>query len=156
MEDINCILVVSGITKYSKQGLHYGISLAHKYKAEIYVIHVVHNPFGYEGFNLPMVRLDEEFKKILEETEKNLDKIIATEKLNGLDIKKLIIEGEPTKEILKAIKEKNVDLLVLQAHEESRLEVMEARLERLIFGHSNESLIRKMPCNIFLVKEEFE
>jgi universal stress protein A len=156
MQEINRILVASGITKYCRKGVHYGISLARKYEAELFVIHVIHNPFGYEGFNLPMVSLDDAYKNIIKETENDLDRIIAKEKGKGLNIRKLIKEGEPTKEIVKVIKEKKIDLLILLAHEESRLEHMEARLEKLIFGRSNEELIRKMPCPILLVKEEFD
>jgi universal stress protein A len=156
MQDINRILVVSGVTKYCRQGVHYGVSLAHKYEAELYIIHVVHNPFGYEGFNLPMVSLDDAYKNIIKETEDDLDSMIAKEKAKGLNIRKLIKEGEPTKEIMKVIKEKHIDLLILLAQEESRLERMEARLEKLIFGRSNEELIRKMPCQILLVKQEFK
>ncbi len=156
MEDFNRILVASGVTKYCRQGVHYGISLARKYQAELFIIHVVHNPFGYEGFNLPMISLDDRYRKILQETEHDLDRIIAKEQANGLRVSKLIREGNPVKEILKAIHEHEIDLLVLLAHEESRLEQMEARLEKLIFGRSNEELIRKMPCQILLVKEEFK
>lgn len=155
MKDINRILVASGVTRFCRPGVHYGISLAHRYDAELYVIHVIHNPFGYEGFNLPMVSLDESYQRILKQTENELDRIIATEKGKGLDIHKLIREGNPIKEILKAIKEQRIDLLILLAHEESFLEHMEARLEKLIFGRSNEELIRRMPCQILLVKQEY-
>ncbi len=156
MKDINRILVASGVTKYCRQAVHYGVSLARRYEAELYIIHIIHNPFGYEGFNLPMISMDEEYKNIIKETEDDLDGIIAKEKARGLNIQKLIKKGVPTKEIMKVIKEKNIDLLILLAQEESRLEHMEARLEKLIFGKSNEELIRKMPCQILLVKQEFK
>jgi universal stress protein A len=155
MKDINRILVASGVTKYCRKAVHYGVSMARKYEAELYVIHVVHNPFGYEGFNLPMISLDEEFKKIIAETKDDLDKIIEEEKAKGLPIRTLIKEGEPAKEIMKVIKEEKIDLLIMLAQEESRLVHLEARLEKLIFGRSNEELIRKMPCPILLVKQEF-
>jgi nucleotide-binding universal stress UspA family protein len=32
----------------------------------------------------------------------------------------------------------------------------EGRIERLLVGGSNDALIRKMPCSIFLVKKELE
>ena len=64
-------------------------------------------------------------------------------------VKELIKGGEPTKEILKVIKEENIDLLIMLAHEEGRL-------EHFLFGRSNEALIRRMPCSIFMVKKEPE
>jgi nucleotide-binding universal stress UspA family protein len=147
MEDINRILVVSRDTKYCREAVHQGISLARKYGAKISIIHVVHNPFGLEGWNLPTVALDEEYLKIIKEAKEDLDRIITLEKAKGLSINELIRGGEPTEEILKAVKEENIDLLIMLAHEEGRL-------EHFLFGRSNEELIRKMPCSILLVKKE--
>jgi universal stress protein A len=152
MENINRILVNSGATKYCQKAIHFGAELAKKYNAELYVIHIIHNPFGYEGFNLPMISLDEAYKSVIQEARDDLDRIIAEEKTKGLQIRVLINEGDPEKEIMKVISEKNIDLLIMLAHEESRLEHLETRLEKLIFGRSSEELIRKMPCNVLLVK----
>ncbi len=149
MEDINRILVVSRETKYCREAVHYGISLARKYGAELSIIHVVHNPFGLEGWNLPTVALDKEYENIIKEAKEDLERIVKAEKAKGLPIKELIREGEPTAEILKAVKEEKADLLVMLAHEEGRL-------EHFLFGRSNEELIRRMPCSILLVKKEPE
>ena len=98
MEDIKRILAVSWITQYCKETVHYAVSLASKYDAE-------------------------------------------------LDIKTIVKEGEPVEEILKMVKKEKIDLLVLRANEESRI-------EHFLVGGSNDELIRMMPCSIFLVKNE--
>jgi len=147
MEDYKRILVVSRMSKYCREAVHYGISLARKYDAELSILHVVHNPFGLEGWNLPMVSLEQEYKKIIEEAKADLDRIIREEKAKGLPIKELIKTGDPTEEVLKVVKEEKIDLLVMLAQEEWRL-------EHLLFGRGNEELIRKMPCSILLVKNE--
>lgn len=149
MEDINRILVVSRMTKYCREAVHYGISLARKYGAELSIIHVIHNPFGLEGWNLPTVALKEDYQNLIKEAKEDLDRIIKLEKAKGLPIKELIREGEPTEEILKTVKEEKIDLMIMLAHEEWRL-------EHFLFGRSNEELIRKMPCSILLVKKEPE
>jgi universal stress protein A len=154
MEDINRILVVSGIARNSQKAFHFGVSLSRKFKAELYLIHVIHNPFGIEGWNLPMLSLKDEYERIVMEAKKNLDEIIALEKANGRKVHELIREGRPSEEVLTAIEENNIDLLILGAHEESHLEHMESRMENLMFGRSNDELIRKMPCSILLVKHE--
>ena len=154
MEDINRILVVSGIARDSQRAFHYGVSLSRKYKAELYLIHVIHNPFGLDGWNVPMRSLKEEYERTIAEAKQNLDEIIALENESGRKVHELIREGHPTEEVLKVIEEKNIDLLILTAHEESLLEHMESRMENLMFGRSNDDLIRKMPCTILLVKQE--
>lgn len=147
MEEYKRILVVSRMSKYCREAVHYGVSLARKYDAELSILHVVHNPFGLEGWNLPMVSLEQEYKKLLEETKADLDRIIREEKAKGLPIKELIKNGDPTEEVLKTVKEEKIDLLILLAHEEWRL-------EHFLFGRSNEELVRRMPCSILFVKNE--
>ena len=147
MEDINRILVVSRMTRYCAKAVHYGVSLARQYGATLTVVHVIHNPFGIEGWNLPVLNLDREYKNSLKRSRQELDDIIAKENKSGMHIDVLIREGEPTSEIVALVKEKNIDLIVMLAHEEGHL-------EHFLFGRSNHDLIIKMPCSILLVKKE--
>ena len=147
MENIDRILVVSRMTKYCAEAVQQGISLARKFDAELILIHVMHNPFGLEGWNLPMVSLKKDYQKLLEEAKRDLDRLVAKEKEKGLPVTEIIREGEPTREIVAAVKEYRIDLMILLAHQEGRL-------EHFLFGSSNEELIRRMPCSIMLVKKE--
>lgn len=61
MENINRILVVSRMTKDCREAVHQGISLARTYNAELSILHVIHNPFGLKGWNLPMISLEKEY-----------------------------------------------------------------------------------------------
>jgi universal stress protein A len=149
MEDIKRILVVSRDTKDCKKAVHYGVSLAQKYGAELYVIHVIHNPFKLEGWNLPIPSLEEEYKKLLLETKEELTAMINSEKKKGMKVKQLVKKGDPTNEIFQVVKDENIDLIVMLAHEEGRL-------EHFLFGRSNDEIIRKMPCSILMVKKEPE
>jgi universal stress protein A len=149
MDEIKKILVVSRMTKYCKEAVQQGISLARHHHAELYVIHVVHNPFGLEGWNLPMVSLEKDYQKLIAEAKADLDKLVAREREHGLQVTELIREGDPTKEILAAVKELNINLMIMLAHEEGRL-------EHFLFGRSNDDLIRRLPCSIMLVKKEPE
>ncbi|MGO9136717.1 MAG: universal stress protein, partial [Syntrophales bacterium] len=119
-----------------------------KYGAELSVLHMI-DTFWLRGWNVPMIGVEEEYKKELERTKEELDNMINMEKKKGMVIKELLKEGDPTEEILKVIKEENIDLVILLAHEESRV-------EHFLFGRSNEEIIRKTPCSILLVKKEPE
>lgn len=147
MEDIKRILVVSRTTKYCRKALHYGVSLSKKYGAELYIIHVVHEPFLFSGWNLPMPTLQKEYKKTLDEAKKELEAVIDHEKEKGVKVKELVVEGKPTEEILKAVKKNKIDLLVMLAHEEGRF-------EHFLFGRSNDEIFRKLPCSVLLIKNE--
>ncbi len=144
-QDLKRILVVSRITKYCQRAVHYGISLAQKYNAELTVLHVIHNPFGYEGFNVPMFSLEKEYENMIKTVKSELDRIIKDEKGKGMAIKELIREGEPTEVIMKVVRDEQTDLVIASHHEETRF-------EHFLFCKSNDELIRKMPCSILLVK----
>ena len=146
MEDIRRILAVSWMTQYCQRTVHYAVSLAAKYGAELSVIHVI-DTLWLQGWNLLKVSQAEERGRDMERIKVELDNIIAGETKKGVKIKKIIKEGDPVDEILKVIGEEKIDLVILRAHEESRI-------EHFLVGNSNDAIIRKMPCSIFLVKKE--
>ena len=148
MEDIKRILAVSWMTQYCQRTVHCAVSLAEKYGAELYVIHVI-DTLWLQGWNLPIMSQEEGRRKEMERIKAVLDNIIGVETKRGVRIKEIIKEGDPVEEILRFIGEENVDLVILRAHEEGRI-------ERLLVGSSNDAIIRKMPCSIFLVKSELE
>ena len=141
------ILVVCRMIQSSRKAIHYGVSLARRYEAELFVMHCIHNPFGLRGWSMGTISLKKEYASILFEAKLQLSELVAAEKTKGLTIRELIREGEPTEEILQTIAEEKIDLLVMPAHEEGRL-------EDLFFNRSNDELVRKMPCSILLVKQE--
>jgi universal stress protein A len=149
MSEYQRILIVVRMIQSCQKAIQYGVSLARKYDAELYVIHSVYNPIGLKGWGLGTRELALEYDKSLVDSRKKLSAIIEDEKTQGMSIKELIREGEPTEEILKTIEEEKIDLLVMLAHEEGHL-------EHFLFGRSNEELVRKMPCSIMLVKKEPE
>ena len=147
MEDIRRILAVSWMTQYCQRTVHYAVSLAAKYGAELSVIHIIDTL--WQGWNLPMMSLAEAGRKDMERIKAELDNIIDVETKGGVKIKKIIKEGDPVEDILKVIGEEKIDLVILRAQEEGRI-------ERFLVGGSNDAIIRKMPCSIFLVKNEIE
>ena len=147
MNEYKRILVVSRMIQSSRKAIQIGVSLAQKYEAELYVIHSIYNPFGLRGWSVGTMSLANEYENIVQETKRKLSELVESEKSKGMSIRELVREGEPTGEILKTIENEKIDLLVLLAHKEGRL-------EDLLFDHSNDELVRKMPCSILLVKKE--
>lgn len=148
MEEIKRILVVSRDTWNCRRAVHYGVSLARTYGAKLFVIHVVHNPFGLRGWNLPMpLPVEKEYQRLLHETRREIAAIVDAERKKGVRVKQLVRAGDPQKEIFKTVKAEDIDLLVMLAHEEGDL-------EHFLFGRSNEEIVRRMPCSVLLVKKE--
>ena len=57
MHDIKRILVVSRWTYECKKALHYGISLARSYHAELSILHIIRDTFEMSGGVMYMPRL---------------------------------------------------------------------------------------------------
>ncbi len=149
MEDVKRILVVSRDTQYCRKAVQYGVSLATRYGAKLYVLHVIHNPFSLQGWNLPIPSLEQEYMQLLRDTREELAGIIEAERRKGLTVTQLVKEGDPQEEIFRTVQDEKIDLIIMLAHEEGHL-------EHFLFGRSNEEIIRKMPCSILLVKKEPE
>ncbi|MGC8495339.1 MAG: universal stress protein [Syntrophobacteraceae bacterium] len=147
MKDINRILVVSRSTKHCQKAVHYGISLAQKYGAKLFVIHVLHNPFTLKGWNIGIPSLQMEYERLQQTFREDIDHMVEAEKTKGLAVEAVMKEGNPAEEIIKMVEEENIDLLIMLTHEEGHF-------EHFLFGRDNEDLIRKMPCSIMLVKKE--
>jgi len=132
---------------FSRKAIRFGIALSNKYGSELFVIHVVHDPISFESW-FP-VSTKESLDKRKEKAKKEIDKIINTEKEAGRHIEELMVEGNPFNEIMKAVEEEKIDLIILPTHEEGRL-------EHYLFSHINDKIIKAMPCSVMLVKSEPE
>jgi nucleotide-binding universal stress UspA family protein len=144
MDDIKRILVVSRSTKNCRKALHNGISLAKHFNSELYVMHVIYDPLISTDWASLVPSIKQEYKKIAKKTKNDVDRIIKSEQADGLKITEWVREGKPANEIMKIVKEESIDLVIMSAHEEGRL-------EHYLFGRSIEKLTREMPCSIFLV-----
>ena len=111
---------------------------------------MVSHPFGMKAINAPGLFSEEEVKNypnIQREAKEELDKVLQKEIRDGFPIKVMISDHDPIEEIVKVVKAETIDLIVMLAHEEGRL-------EHALFGGEKDALIRRMPCSILLVKKE--
>ncbi|MBN2428057.1 MAG: universal stress protein [Deltaproteobacteria bacterium] len=151
MEKIQKILVVSRSTLECRKALHYGITLAKQFDAELYVLQTFYNVFGLKGWNLPihgqMVR--EGFEKMQTDTKVEIRRMIEQAKENDLKVEVLLREGKFIDEVSKVVEEEKIDLMVLASHSAWRL-------EHFLFGRDNEDALRKLPCSVLFVKDDPE
>ena len=147
MNEVKRILVVVTATNDCEDLVRDAFGLAERMRASLFVLDVVHDPFAYMGWNLPMPSFDKEYRRLLDGVRDRLRAMIKEAKGKGFPIESLVREGQPFEQIVKVIEEEKIELLVLPAHEEHRL-------EHYFTGRLMDKLIRKMPCSILLVKQE--
>jgi len=149
MNGVSRILVVVTGTGDCVNLVQDAFGLADRLGASLLVLDVVHDPFAYMGWNLPMPSFDKEYGKLLDKVRDRLRLMVKKAKSKGFPIESLVREGNPFDEIVKIVEEKKIDLLVLPAHEEHRL-------EHYFTGRVMDKLVRRMPCSILLVKQKDE
>ena len=145
MEAFNNILVVSRSTQHCIKVLHKGISLARKYNAKLHILHIIHDPFNLNGWNLPTPSFDDEYKAMVAKARKELDRMVQAEKAEGLNITEWIKGGEPADEIQSVVESEGIDLILMLGHKEGRF-------EHFLFGKTNDAIIRRLPATLMLVK----
>lgn len=145
METFNNILVVSRSTQHCVRVLRKGISLARKYNAKLHILHIIHDPFNLNGWNLPAPSFNDEYKKMVAKARNELDRLVKAEKAEGLTIDERIENGEPADEISNVVERENIDLILMLAHKEGRF-------EHFLFGKTNDAIIRSLPATLMLVK----
>lgn len=145
METFNNILVVSRSTHNCVKVLRTGISLARKYGSKLNLLHVIYDPFYFNGWNFPMASYDEQLQQEIKKVREELSHIIARERSEGLEINEWIEHGKPIKEIEKVVEKAGIDLILMLAHQEGRM-------EHFLFGRTNEAVIRDLPATLMLIK----
>jgi nucleotide-binding universal stress UspA family protein len=145
METFNNILVISRSTQRCIKVLRTGIALARKFNARLHVLHIIHDPFSVNGWNLPVPSLDEEYKAMVAKARIELDRLVRAEKAEGLVVNEWVKDGNPVDAIQQAVESQNVDLILMLAHHEGRL-------EHFLFGKTNDAIIRRLPATLMLVK----
>jgi nucleotide-binding universal stress UspA family protein len=145
MEPFKNILVVSRSTKNCPKVLKTGISLAQKYNAKLHLLHIIHDPFGLDGWNLPVPSFEAEYKKMVADIREELHRMIQAQKSEGLVVCESLEEGVPVDAIKRKVEEDNVDLILMLGHKEGRL-------EHFLFGKTNDAIIRSLPATLMLIK----
>ena len=152
MKNFAGILVVSRMNTDSRNAVRFGVSIARKHDAKLLVLHLIADSVDMAGVYLPGRFPEEDIANYLmeqKEVKKKLDEVIKNEMKGGFPMKELVRDGDPVHEIVKLVGEEKIDLIVMLAHEEGRL-------EHALFGGENDAIIRRMPCSILLVKQEPE
>jgi len=150
MEDFRHILVVSRLTAACRHAVEIGVFMARKHGAGLSIMLLSPGPLDLDSLHMPERFLPEEYGKYesgRDAAAMVVDEIIRQEVGNGLAVKKLVRHGNPVDEVEKAVQREKVDLIVMPAHREGRL-------DHFLFGGDTDAIVRAMPCSILLVKEK--
>ncbi len=136
------ILVPTDFSKASYAAFTPARELAKKFHSRVMLLHVVEDipAFAYE-LGLSQKELDE---RIIAHTADAMRK--AGKRLNVKGAELIIRTGNVQQEILRMVKEKNVDLIVMGTHGRTGF-------VRALVGSVAEKIVRFAPCQVLTVKQ---
>lgn len=82
---------------------------------------------------------------LAQEAQKSLDEAVAPLRANAIDVETVILQGTPAEAILTYATDNKIDLIVMSTHGRTGL-------TRIVFGSVAESVLRRSPCPVLLVR----
>ena len=142
---IEKILFPTDFMEGSKKAVPYAADLAKKYNAELHIIHVIHDVTKATGLYVPHVAIDELFKSMHEEAEKEIKRAYL-EELRGMEnIHYEVLRGIPYEEIINYAKSIGADMIVMATYGRKGL-------DRLFFGSTAEKVVKHAECAVLTVR----
>lgn len=141
------ILFPTDFSNLSERALEFVIQLKNSGAEEVIVLHVIDDKYFYfldESTAINFEKFDNDLKK---DATNKLTAVANKLYNHGFKVKVMIARGAPVSEILKVEKEEDVSIIVLGSHGTSNLKEM-------FLGSVSESVIRKSPQPVLVVKRE--
>ena len=151
MKTIKKIMVACDFSEYSKQALEYASYLAEKLKADLIITHIINQRdidaiqkvAGYTA----TISLEEFLKNQFKDRSHRIDKLIEEAGVEQLPVKKIIKTGIPFVQLINAVKEEGVDLVVMGPKGRSNL-------INILFGTTAEKMFRHCPVQLLSVRTD--
>jgi nucleotide-binding universal stress UspA family protein len=145
--NVHRILVPVDFSPAGTCALQQGIYLANKFRADIFLLHVLEGIFAYpnEWFD-QSVRAPgkEQLKKIITEKLSEISEDIT--KKHGVYVESLITIGKPALQIIETVNERDIDLIVMGSHGTEGF-------EEVFVGSTAHKVVNLSPCPVITVRE---
>ncbi len=144
------IMVYIDGTEESIVAAQYAIVLAKTLDAELYALYIINIKALEELLRAKIFLKEEEYeyeRDLREDAKRYLRHVEELGSRKSVDVKKISLEGSVYTELLNAVKDYGIDLLVLK-------ELSHVRSRREEFYDESERAMRAVPCSVLIVKDE--
>jgi nucleotide-binding universal stress UspA family protein len=146
MVDIKKILVAVDFSEVSPSVAEYAATLAQSLDAEVVCLYVAPSLSQYVGFHVPPSSIESFVKEIVSGADSSMEAFLG-EHFQGVNAKGEVVTGYAAEEILKAIEEGDIDLLVMGTHGRKGI-------DRILFGSVAEKVVKSAQCPVFTVRPD--
>jgi nucleotide-binding universal stress UspA family protein len=150
MKNVNVhrILVPVDFSEAGESALNYGTFLANKYRADIFLLHILEGINSYpSGWFADKGRTEKDVieTKVGEKLSEYAEDIT---KKYGVYVQKIITTGKPAFKIIEAVNEHNIDLIVMGSHGVKGF-------EEVFIGSTANRVVNISPCPVLTVRAGF-
>jgi len=145
--EIKKILFPTDFMEGTAQAVPYAVDLAKKYGARLYIIHVIHEITIATGLYVPHVTVDELYRTMEAEAEKEITRVYLEELRGFGDVEYAVLRGISYEEIINYAEEKAIDMIVMGTHGRKGL-------DKLFFGSTAEKVVKGAPCPVLTVRSK--
>jgi nucleotide-binding universal stress UspA family protein len=149
--DKNTLLVAVDFTSFSEKALVFASELAEKLKAELVVLHVIHDPAEAPGFYAHKGKKKKFLRSMEEAAEEMMEEFLAKMRKDHPDqlpIKKavqLLVVGTPVTRILEIAEKEQARMIIIGSHGRTGL-------SHLLVGSKAERVVQLSPIPVTVVK----
>lgn len=139
---INNVLLLTDFSPVSTAALHYALSVARRFRAKVYVSHVLEPPLV-----APRSATFYETAPAREDAEKKFGALLDEGELNDVLHETILSEGPLSRVVQEIVREKEIDLIVVGTHGRKGF-------QKMMLGSIAEEIYRKTACPVLAIGPE--
>ncbi len=145
MREIRTILLPVDFSDSSEMLAEYALTFGTRFKAKVYVLHVVSSLEDYTGLYVPHISLETVMTEIYHSAKKSLNDFCLRYFEGQIQYESILAKGDAYREILKTAGERKADVIIMGTHGRSGL-------DHIIFGSTIERVLRGAECPVLTVR----
>lgn len=145
------VLVPTDFSRHAEHAFRHGAALARISGAELIVMHVVEKFMDHSllysdvwPFQKPV---NQYYNELEERTARRLAEQVEQAAGNAVEFRVLVTTGNPAEEIVRAVEQEFVDLIVISTHGRGGL-------AQALIGSTTDRVLRRSPCPVLVIRAD--